>query len=71
MDNKSPWWVELVEGGYIGQAILGTLIGGAILWQVVHSQPIDQFLQSALAVLLGFYFHMGLTAAVRTASKSD
>lgn len=55
--------IELVEGGFIGQAILATLIGGAILWQVIHNQPLDDFLKQSLAILLGYYFHMGVTAA--------
>lgn len=50
---------ELIEGGYVAQAILATGVIIGILWQVTHGLPIDPLLATSFGALLGYYFRMG------------
>ena len=52
--------VDLIEGGYVGQAILATLIWVAILWLVVHGMDVPQWLLTAGTAILGFFFSSSL-----------
>ena len=57
--------LQLIEGGFIGQAVIATGLMFALVWQVVHNIPIDPLLAGMLGTVLGYYFHVGVVAARR------
>lgn len=54
---------ELIEGGFIGQALIGTLVWGIIAYLLLTNAAIDQRLYDAGFVVIGYLFHMAQTAA--------
>lgn len=54
---------ELIEGGFIGQAIIASLVWGAIVVLLVMKNPVDDRLYDAGYIILGFFFHVAVTAA--------
>lgn len=55
---------ELIEGGFIGQAIIGALIWGGIIVLLVTHNPVDDRLYDAGYVVLGYFFHVAQTAVI-------
>ena len=62
-------WQNLVVGGYIGQAVIATILTLAAAWQVVHGQDVPTWLVAAVSLLLGYYFHAGVLAVTANAQK--
>lgn len=54
---------ELIEGGFIGQAIIGSLIWGLIAFLIVMKASVDNRLYDAGFIVIGYLFHMAQTAA--------
>jgi len=64
-------WTDLIESGAVGQAILGTLLGIGVLWQVTHNQPIDPTLGTFFGVVIGFFFRTVTTIVKANGSQSN
>jgi len=64
-------WQELIENGAIAQAILGTGLIIGILWQVIHSIPIDPILAGFFGTVLGYFFRVTTTIAQRRTECDD
>jgi hypothetical protein len=47
---------ELIEGGYIGQAVIATSVTLAIVILAVRQVPIPEFLIAAWGLIVGWYF---------------
>ena len=63
---------ELIEGGFIGQIVIGTLVWGLITLLIVNQTPVDARLYDAGFIVLGYLFHVGQVAALtRSKVKSD
>lgn len=56
----------LIEGGYIGQAIIASIIWGVIGYLYVTSKPVPETLLIAGSTVLGWYFR---SEAQRQADK--
>lgn len=54
---------DLIQGGFIGQAIIGTLVWGLITFLIVQKTPVDNRLYDAGFIVLGYLFHMAQVAA--------
>lgn len=54
-------WEELVQSGAVGQAILGTMLGIGILWQVIHQTSIDPILAGFFGTVVGYFFRTTVT----------
>ena len=61
---------ELIEGGFVGQAIIATLVWGGIVIALVRGNPVDDRLYDAGYVVLGYFFHMA-TVAVSTRNAAE
>lgn len=61
---------DLIEGGFIGQAVLGTLVWGAIAYLSITHTQVDDRLWSAGLVILGYFFHM-VQAASASKAKAE
>lgn len=55
---------DLIEGGFLGQAILATLVWGGIVITLIRNNPVDDRLFDAGYVILGYFFHVA--TAVQT-----
>lgn len=53
---------DLIEGGFIGQAIIGTLVWGLITYLIVQRAAVDNRLYDAGFIVIGYLFHMTQTA---------
>lgn len=58
---------ELIEGGFIGQAVIGTAIWGVIVYLIVVRAQVDNRLYDAGFIVIGYLFHMAQTAAASRA----
>lgn len=54
---------ELIEGGFIGQALIGMLIWGLIGFLIVQKAAVDERLYDAGFIVIGYLFHVGQVAA--------
>lgn len=57
--------VDLIKGGYIGQAIIATGLLIGVLYQVFTRQALDPLLTGMLGTVLGFYFHQAVVSQSR------
>lgn len=48
--------VTLLREGIIGQALIGTIVWGAIIYQITNNQPVSDALLTAGSIILGYYF---------------
>lgn len=48
--------VTLLREGIIGQALIGTIVWGAIIFQITNGQPVSDALLTAGSIILGYYF---------------
>lgn len=62
-DKLLSFLQSLIEGGFIGQAIIGTLVWGLITYLIVQQAPVDNRLYDAGFIVIGYLFHMAQTAA--------
>lgn len=53
---------SLIAGGFIGQAVIGTLVWGLIAYLIVQKAPVDNRLYDAGFIVIGYLFHMAQTA---------
>lgn len=47
---------ELIEGGFVGQAIIASLLVAGYVWQAVHNQPIDPGFAGMVGLVVGWFF---------------
>lgn len=55
--------VTLLREGIVGQALIGTLVWSAIIYQIVTNQPVSDALLAAGSIILGYYFRTENKAA--------
>lgn len=71
LDNVISFLKELIEGGFIGQAVIGSLIWGLIAFLIVSKASVDNRLYDAGFIVIGYLFHVAQTAvATRAAVKA-
>ena len=47
---------ELIEGGFIGQAVIATVVTVGIMVMVYQGRPIPEFLTAAWGLIVGWFF---------------
>jgi hypothetical protein len=70
LDNVISLLKELIEGGFIGQAVIGTLVWGLITFLIVQRASVDNRLYDAGFIVIGYLFHMAQTAAATRAARA-
>ena len=58
---------DIITGGFLGQAILATIIWGAIAVLLTHQVAIDDRVYDAGFIILGYFFHV--VTAARASAK--
>lgn len=62
---------ELIEGGFIGQAFLGSLVWGVIAFLLLTQKPVPDKLFDAGLIILGAFFNSVQAAATRARNTRD
>lgn len=61
---------ELIEGGFLGQAVVGTFVWVLIGYLIVTKTPIENRLWDAGLIIIGYLFHMAQTAVASKAKAT-
>ena len=61
---------SIIEGGFLGQAIIATLVWGAVVALLLQRAQVDDRLYDAAFIILGYCFHVA-QAAVLSKSRSN
>lgn len=54
---------SIIEGGFVGQAIIATIIWGTISLLLLRQTPVDDRLYDGAFIVLGYFFHVAQVAA--------
>lgn len=54
---------SMIEGGFLGQAILATIVWGAIAALLLMHSPVDDRVYDAGFIILGYFFHVAQAAS--------
>lgn len=54
---------SIIEGGFVGQAVIATIVWAVIGTLLVRQQPIDDRVFDAGFIILGYFFHVAQMAA--------
>lgn len=47
---------DLIEGGFVGQAVIATMVTGVIVYAVIADKTVPQFIVAAWGMIVGWYF---------------
>lgn len=72
MDSLLDFLRSLITGGFLGQAVIGTLVWGLIAFLILQKTPVDNRLYDAGFIVLGYLFHVAQVAVTtRKAVKAE
>ena len=57
---------ELIEGGFLAQTLLVTMVWGVICFSALEQRPIPDALLDAGFVIVGFYFRSAIVQSGKT-----